>query len=159
MWASVAKKAPSAPHHVPSPSHSGSVAGGIVPTNVSIRVRNQKSVSVPIHANKSGELVTSSLQKESKESKESKEKTTEQVEQEALEQKLRPTFTSLIRPGAPVAAPIFSNSSDLSAWDWNEETKNRQYSDKVYHEKVAAWEEKNNWHRFAFIPAPSLIKN
>ncbi len=89
------------------------------------------------------------LQKEEK--KESKEKTAEQVEQETLEQNLRPTFTSLIRPGAPVAAPIFSKSSDLNKWDWNEETKNRQYSDQVYHEKVAAWEEKTSWH-----PVPKM---
>ena len=154
MWASVIKKVPSSAtaiaQPIPPPSHnSGSVAGGIVPTNVSIRVRNQKNVSVPIHENKSGELVTSSLQNE--ENKETKEKTAEQLEQEALEQNLRPTFTSLIRPGAPVSAPIFSNSSDLNKWDWNEETKNRQYSDQVYHEKVAAWEEKNSWH-----PVPKM---
>lgn len=90
------------------------------------------------------------LQKEEK--KEQKEKTAEQLEQETLEQNLRPTFTSLIRPGAPVAAPIFSNSSDLNSWDWNEETKNRQYSDQVYREKVAAWEKKNNWH-----PTPNMV--
>lgn len=139
MWASAVKKTPSATVAQPVPSLSAAV-GGIIPTNVSMRVRNQK---------KSGELVTS--QKE-QEPKEPKEKTAEQLEQETLEQNLRPTFTSLIRPGAPVAAPIFSNSSDLNSWDWNEETKNRQYSDQVYHEKVAAWEEKNNWH-----PVPIMV--
>lgn len=151
MWASVVKKAPSATvvaQPIPSPSHNGSAVGGavggIIPTNVSMRVRNQK---------KSDEATSQKEQeqKESKESQEPKEKTAEQLEQEALEQNLRPTFTSLTRPGAPVAAPIFSNSSDLNKWDWNEETKNRQYSDQVYHEKVAAWEEKNNWH-----PTPNM---
>ena len=145
LWASVAKKAPSAatPVPVPSHSHNDATAGGIIPTNVSMRVRNKK---------KSGESATSQKEQEPKESQEPKEKTAEQLEQEALEQNLRPTFTSLIRPGAPVAAPIFSNSSDLNKWDWNEETKNRQYSDQVYREKVAAWEKKNNWH-----PTPNMV--
>lgn len=157
MWASVVKKAPSATvvaQPIPSPSHNGSAVGGIIPTNVSMRVRNKMSVSYPTHTHNSDEATSQKEQeqKESKESQEPKEKTAEQLEQEALEQNLRPTFTSLTRPGAPVAAPIFRNSSDLSAWDWNEETKNRQYSDQVYHEKVAAWEEKNNWH-----PVPIMV--
>lgn len=57
-----------------------------------------------------------------------------------------PQYEYVVRPGAPVVAPIFRKSSHLKKWELNERIQNKKYSNETYYKKLSAWKERHNWH-------------
>ena len=57
-----------------------------------------------------------------------------------------PQYEYLVRPGAPVVAPIFRKSSHLKNWELDERRQNKKYSNEIYYKKLNAWKERHNWH-------------
>jgi hypothetical protein len=57
-----------------------------------------------------------------------------------------PQYEYMVRPGAPVVAPIFRKSSHLKNWESNERKQNKKYSNEIYYKKMSAWKEQHRWH-------------
>lgn len=57
-----------------------------------------------------------------------------------------PQYEYMVRPGAPVVAPIFRKSSHLKNWESNERKQNKKYSNEIYYKKLSAWKEQHKWH-------------
>ena len=57
-----------------------------------------------------------------------------------------PQYEYLVRPGAPVVAPIFRKPSHLNKWELDERKQNKKYSNEIYYKKLNAWKEQHNWH-------------
>ena len=57
-----------------------------------------------------------------------------------------PQYEYMVRPGAPVVAPVFRKSSHLKNWELNERKQNKKYSNEIYYKKMSAWKEQHKWH-------------
>ena len=57
-----------------------------------------------------------------------------------------PQYEYMVRPGAPVVAPVFRKSSHLKNWELNERKQNKKYSNEIYYKKMSVWKEQHKWH-------------
>jgi hypothetical protein len=58
----------------------------------------------------------------------------------------RPSHKTLIRPGAPIVAPIFKNETEKREWEDKEYQENRKYSNEIHHQEMEKWRAEKRWH-------------
>lgn len=57
-----------------------------------------------------------------------------------------PSYKTLIRPGAPIVAPIFKNETEKREWEDKEYRENYKYSNEIHHQEMEKWRAEKRWH-------------
>jgi hypothetical protein len=57
----------------------------------------------------------------------------------------RPSHKTLIRPDAPIVAPIFKNETEKREWEDKEYQENCKYSNEIHHQEMEKWRAEKRW--------------